>query len=202
MKKDQDVNLEQAMSIGFLILAAGLSQRFSQGHKLCYPLADHHHKPIILETMTRIQQVTDNYLIITSSFDSLVSQLLQQYQYDFTICPNANQGMGDTLAFGVKQTKNWSGWVIMLADMPLIQVQTLQSVWQTISIDSPLVVPKNSQGRGHPVGFGQKFYTKLIQLTGDQGAKSLLDLYQIDITYLACNDPYIQYDIDTLDDLS
>lgn len=98
------------------------------------------------------------------------------------------QGMGSSIATGVAATAHAHGWLILPADLPLIQPETLRRVAQALRTPSVVVPCVNGQ-RGHPVGFGAICRDALLALTGDEGAKSVLQLYGtqlIDLDDVGC----------------
>ena len=92
-------------------------------------------------------------------------------------------GMADSIACGVAATQDASGWLILPADLPLIQATTLQHMAQALRTamrSSPpvaVVVPMYQQQRGHPVGFSKTCLQALLQLHGDQGASAVVAQY-------------------------
>lgn len=107
-------------------------------------------------------------------------------------------GMGDSIAAAVRATHSAHGWLILPADLPLIQPATLRAVAQALQ-QSPLVYPRFQGQRGHPVGFGRIYAVQLQNLLGNRGAAQLI-LAQT-ATELIVNDVGCVTDIDTLQDL-
>jgi molybdenum cofactor cytidylyltransferase len=91
-----------------------------------------------------------------------------------------NPGMADSIACGVAATRNADGWLILPADLPLIQPATLQFMAKALHdatqqvMPCDVVVPMYQQQRGHPVGFSKACLQDLLQLTGDKGAASVV----------------------------
>ena len=111
-------------------------------------------------------------------------------------------GMGDSIAAAVAATATAYGWLILPADLPLIQSDTLRAVaYALVRGLSPqsVVVPMFAGQRGHPVGFAQGFRAALLALAGPQGAAKLIP--QDGAIELPVDDAGIQFDIDTTDDL-
>lgn len=111
-------------------------------------------------------------------------------------------GMGDSIALGVRASAEASGWLILPADLPLIQPASLRRVAEGLQ-EKPLVVPHYRQQQGHPVGFGREFLPALLALSGDAGAKEIVRRArrQKGVLNLALTDYGIVRDIDTLHDL-
>ena len=98
------------------------------------------------------------------------------------------QGMGSSIATGVAATTKASGWLILPADLPLIQPGTLRRVAQALGTH-PVVLPFVNGQRGHPVGFGSACREALLALSGDEGAKSVVQGHtaqRIDLDDIGC----------------
>jgi molybdenum cofactor cytidylyltransferase len=107
-------------------------------------------------------------------------------------------GMGDSIAAAVRATPQAPGWLILPADLPLIQSATLLAVAQALQQVS-LVYPLYNGQRGHPVGFGRAYAAQLANLQGNKGAAQLIKAQAA--TELIVDDVGCVTDIDTLQDL-
>ena len=91
-----------------------------------------------------------------------------------------------------------SGWLILPADMPLVQRVDAGRVAR--HLDHHAVVYAQYQGRrGHPVGFSPELYSELVSLQGDEGARRLVARYPAHAVEV--DDPGVLLDIDTEADL-
>ena len=112
-------------------------------------------------------------------------------------------GMGDSIAAAVSKTPNANGWLILPADLPLIQSATLLQVaqaLQTNDVVQPCFVSNGVAQRGHPVGFSAVCKQDLLNLRGNKGAASVIAAYAA--MKLIVKDVGIVMDIDTVDDLA
>jgi molybdenum cofactor cytidylyltransferase len=116
----------------------------------------------------------------------------------FRVEDAGHPGMGDSIAAAVRATQDAAGWLILPADLPLIQPATLLAVAQALQTDQ-IVVPEFEGRRGHPVAFSARFYDELQKLQGNSGGVQILRSFQA--TILGVNDPGCVTDIDTLQDL-
>lgn len=107
-------------------------------------------------------------------------------------------GMGDSIAAAVRANADACGWLILPADLPLIQSKTLLDVAFSLRKHST-VMPTYKGQRGHPVGFAPICKAALMQLSGSKGAAPVLR--QFDTFELAVDDAGIVIDIDTVRDL-
>ena len=110
-----------------------------------------------------------------------------------------NPGMGDSIACGVAATVDANGWLILPADLPLIQSDTLLAVAQALQ-QHTVVVPSYQGHQGHPVGFDVSCGAALMQLTGDHGARTVVaqhTVHRLDVADEGC-----VLDVDTVDVLA
>ena len=117
-------------------------------------------------------------------------------------------GMGDSLAAAVQATvPKASGWLILPGDMPLIEPQSLREVataLQSMNASAEAaVVPTVGGEQGHPVAFTAACGKSLMALSGDVGARGLLQALrsQGQVRQIALEDEGAILDVDTPEDL-
>lgn len=110
----------------------------------------------------------------------------------------AHPGMGDSIAAAVAATPEAVGWLVLPADLPLIQSSTLLAI-ATALAKHDVVLPLFAGQRGHPVGFGAACRAALLQLQGSQGAAAIVRAWGA--VELAVEDIGVVTDIDTVHDL-
>lgn len=169
-----------------LILASGRGERFlaSGGttHKLAASLGEGVYKKTVLQ----------------HTIDAVKASGLPYHVEDA-----GHPGMGNSIAAAVRQTQHAHGWLVLPADLPLIQPETLLRVaaaLQTADVVQPVFEQDGEQLRGHPVGFGVVCKDKLLKLEGNKGAAGVLIAYSA--IKLIVNDVGIITDIDTVEDLA
>jgi len=160
-----------------IVLTSGRGERFAAsggtGHKLQARLAT---KSVLQHTLDAVQ-----------------ASALPWHLED-----SGQPGMGDSIAAAVAATPAATGWLILPADLPLIQSETLRSVALALQHHA-VVLPLYCGQRGHPVGFSAACRQALLDLKGDQGAAMVVRSYSA--FELNVNDAGCVTDIDTLDDL-
>lgn len=107
-------------------------------------------------------------------------------------------GMGDSIAAAVRAHAAAAGWMVLPADLPLIQAGTLLAVARA-PMKMGTLYPVVAEKRGHPVRFGPQCAQDLMRLTGPVGAAGVMDRHGS--TALEVDDPGCTLDIDTVQDL-
>jgi len=117
-------------------------------------------------------------------------------------CAKAAEGMGASLACGVAASADAGGWVVALADMPWIAPATIRAIANALADGAAIVAPSYRGQRGHPVGFSREYRDALAELTGDAGARSVLQRNPDRLTWVDVDDPGVLRDVDTRADLT
>lgn len=185
------------MIVGIL-LAAGRGTRFGS-HKLLHLLPDG--TPIVVAALRNLAQGADEVIAVVRPDDAALMQLLAREHARVLPCPTAELGIGASLACGVRAAPNADAWLIAPADMPFIASATMSAVVQQLRTGTPLVAPSYQDQRGHPVGFAAEFFPALSTLTGDSGAKSVIETHRLRLQLIPCDDPGVLRDIDVQSDL-
>jgi molybdenum cofactor cytidylyltransferase len=185
--------------ISGILLAAGSSRRFGS-NKLVVPLPDG--TPLVLAVVRRLRLVVEAVIVVVHPQDRALPELLATENVQVVICQDADAGMGASLAAGVAASGYARGWLIVLADMPAIQISTLQRVAQALDNGALLAAPYHAGQRGHPVGFHSRIRDELLTLSGEAGARDILTRHAAALTRLDVDDAGILLDIDTPADLA
>lgn len=160
------------MIIGILIAAAGKSQRFQSagghGNKLNSLLGE---RTVFEQTLVNSIKSNLPVHVITRPDNLEVINNCLHFNVPYSLLDS--HGLGDSIALGVKNTPDWDGWLIHLADMPYISCDLFNQVAQELN-KWPLVRTIYDGLPGHPVGISALYREQLINLSGDEGAKSIL----------------------------
>lgn len=133
---------------------------------------------------------------VVKAGDFPLYDMLEQEDCSVTFFQHAELGMGASIAHGVETARSADGWVIALGDMPRIRPDTIKRVEQALNEGAAIVAPAYRGERGHPVGFSAQFRNELTALTGDSGARAVLERHQDKIRLIDCDDPGVLFDID------
>lgn len=80
------------------------------------------------------------------------------------------------VAAGVEASANAPGWLLLPADMPMLQVDTLRAVANAVALYT-VVFPQYRHRRGHPVGFSAELFSELIRLDSERDLARLTARY-------------------------
>ncbi|MDP8568879.1 nucleotidyltransferase family protein [Methylophilus aquaticus] len=180
-----------------ILLAAGFSRRFGDADKLLQPFEQ---DATVAEVSARhLRQVIPFVVAVIRPENSTLHAALSALGLQVVMC-DAHE-MADSLKYAIQAAQALfpalSGYVLALADMPLIKPATIFAVAQHIQTGAQIVQPVFQGKRGHPVGFSRRFTPALLSVQGDQGARGVLKQYAEEITLLECTDHGILQDIDT-----
>ncbi|MGR8932188.1 MAG: nucleotidyltransferase family protein [Gammaproteobacteria bacterium] len=181
-----------------ILLAAGASRRFGSD-KLTRALPGG--TPIAIQACRHLLAGSDEVIAVIRPGNELLAKELTAEGASVAICVNADSGMGISLAFGVETRPEADGWLIALADMPWIKPSTICLVSDTIRSGALISAPAFRGRRGHPVGFSRHLRDDLIHLTGDTGAKKLIQSHRQQLHLIECDDAGIHRDVDFPEDL-
>jgi molybdenum cofactor cytidylyltransferase len=186
-----------------ILLAAGFARRFGS-QKLLASLPDGR---CVIEAAA--QNLFDalgreNVIAVVGGEEALIS-VLDKCGCEIVVNGEAENGMGSSIATGIRASQNAAGWLIALGDMPHVSPDTIALVAEALKRGSGIVIPTFKGARGHPVAFAMEFREALVALRGDQGARNVVAAMEAAdprrITLLPVVDAGVLADIDTPEDL-
>lgn len=188
-----------------LLLAAGGSQRFGSD-KLLAPLPEG--SPMAVECariLRRGLEPDDPLLAVVRPDQAELAALLEGEGVSVFFSPRAQGGMGFSLADGVAEARRrWpqaTGWLVALADMPFVRINTVAAVARAVEEGAALAAPFEGDMRGHPVGFSALMGDELAALEGDEGARHVIAAHAHQLVRIPVRDLGVLMDIDTPEDL-
>jgi len=185
-------------SIIGILLAAGASRRFG-ADKLTHILPNG--DLMAVRACRNLLAGTDNVLAVVRPGGERLAALLQAEGAEVQVCADAEQGMSASLVFGVRARPEAAGWLIALADMPCIAPMTIRKVADALRLGATIAAPTWQGRRGHPVGFAHALGPELAALSGDEGAKAVIQTYLEQLQLIDCDDSGVLQDIDKPEDL-
>lgn len=180
------------MKVGILLLAAGSASRFGSDKRLALMPGGN---TVLDGVLANITCSGLPVLVCLGPADHELAAYVEARGIACHLCQRASEGMGGTLAEGIAKLSELHGVLIALADMPWIEPGTYRIIAEKLTQDT-ICIPVHGGRRGHPVGFGRRYFNELCQSGGDAGARNLLDLHAGRVREIAVEDPSIHRDID------
>jgi len=181
-----------------VLLAAGRSARFG-AHKLLAGMSDG--EPVGLRAALHLTEALPDSVAVIRPGDHALSRLLSATGLAVIENPGADSGISGSIAAGVSARRGADGWLVALADMPWIRPATIRSVADALRAGAALAAPTFGGVRGHPVGFSARWRPQLLSLSGDRGARDLIEKASAELLLVPTTDPGILKDVDVASDL-
>jgi molybdenum cofactor cytidylyltransferase len=90
------------------------------------------------------------------------------------------------------------GVLVLLGDQPLITPILLnQLIEMKSTTDKPIIAPFYNGKRRNPVLFAADLFPELLTITGDEGARSIIERHHTEVGRLDVDDSQLWYDVDT-----
>ena len=172
-----------------LILAGGLSSR-AKTNKLTL-LVDS--KPLILHTIDTIRPYVDKVLVVTGKYDQELRPLLSDV--DIVYNENYELGMFSSVLKGISIIND--DVLILPGDMTNISGETFDAI---IKADGAIRIPTYNNKTGHPLFLNKDMCSLLKKEDINSNLKLFVAKHEEEITLVPTNDPFIKFDIDTIED--
>lgn len=181
-----------------LVLAAGRSTRMGEANKLLLPVRG---KPMLRHAVeAQLASRARPVLVVTGYQHGEVDAALAGLDVTVLHNPAFAEGLATSLRAGLAAVpESAPGVIVSLGDMPNITAPVLDRLAQAFA-DAPdalAVVPTLLGQRGNPVLLSRALFPAMAQLTGDQGARRLLEEAGDGVVEVPLDDPAIALDVDT-----
>lgn len=140
---------------------------------------------------------------IRKAVEATAARLVADARLVLVPVEDASEGMGASLAAAAQRVlDDTAGVFVFLGDMPRIDPATPARLAQDLQNPGDIVAPIYLGRRGHPVLFGANWLPDLRGLSGDEGARALVDSVGARLVRIPVEDPGIHLDVDRPDDLA
>jgi len=194
-----------------ILLAAGKSERFN-GVKLLAKVSSKNTSVTLIEhALTQLSTALNsvninakNIHVATGRYHAEISATVAE-TYAFDFCKDADLGLGHTISQAVnnitRQNKNISHIMIALADQVALNANDyLALIKQSLALPTKLVCAKAGQEIMPPAIFPAAYFSELMALKGDKGAKPILYANKENLETVTI--AHAERDIDTRQDLA
>ena len=160
--------------VSAILLAAGLSSRMGDRHKLLLPLQG---KSVIRHTAENIlrSRIAETIAVVGANQEAVTHELAG-LNLKVVYNPVFEEGMSTSLQAGLAQVAPASAAVlIVLADQPNLKPRTFNLFLTAFQEGAKgIVASRYGTVTGNPVLFGREYFQDLRALRGDIGAKSIV----------------------------
>jgi len=184
-----------------VMVASGLSRRFGRHDKL---MADLGGLPLVEHAARAVSRIDALARIAVCPFNR--PAIGEQLSDRFVVAVNKKpkEGLGHSIALGAQIAMQFKPDAIMICmgDMPFIETWLLESMIIRLSQTDADIIHAGGQGHPHPPSlFARSCFSTLAELSGDEGARPLMQAPGLRIDCLSAPEPLL-LDVDTREDLS
>jgi molybdenum cofactor cytidylyltransferase len=175
-----------------LILAAGAGVRFGEEPKL---LADLEGRPVLEHAINAQCSVPElgQVVVVLGAHAAGILAKVDFGHAEPVICEDWREGLSASLRCGIRELQGAERVIVTLGDQPLVSSEVIRRF-----LDAAPGTRATYDGRpGHPVVLGSEQLRKIDALSGDHGARELLE----DAPTIECGQLCSGRDIDTHNDL-
>ncbi|WP_299675372.1 nucleotidyltransferase family protein [uncultured Tenacibaculum sp.] len=162
------------MKIAMLVLAAGKASRMGSVKQLL-PYKNSSILGTVLESSIKVFNSEDIYVVLGANAQT-IKESLRNYTVNYIINEGFASGLSSSIYSGVTKLSNYDAILIALGDQPKIDVTYINEMVTLYQKNKECIVASRYDDfNGVPAIFPKTFYPKLLNLTGDKGAKQLLN---------------------------
>ena len=184
--------------ISAILLTAGQSKRMNGENKLTKeiqgtPLIKHSVKNILASSI-------DELIIVLGHQKETIEKLVNKNEkIKFVFNKNFESGIASSIKTGLDNlSEKTEAFFICLGDMPTVNPNIYNQLIKSIN-KREIIVPTYKGQQGNPVLFTKSMKEKILNISGDVGAKKILELNKDKILNLEINDQCVTKDFNTQD---
>jgi len=185
--------------IAIVVLAAGNSKRMGQSKQLL-PWGD----STLLATVLKNVSTADanKVFVVLGAYKNEIREKIDASKTVVLINENWQQGLGSSIAFSTaeieKKYPDINAVLFVLADQPFISSLHLATIIELHNKENEsIIITKKNDYKGVPVLFPKKYFSELMLLSDDEGAKPIINKYKNQVRDVITHDDTV--DIDTFE---
>ncbi len=190
-------------SVAAVVLAAGRSTRMGAVNKM---LAEIGGKPLVrIAAEQALASRASPVIVVTGHEHDSVEKALAGLPVKFVHNPDYADGLGTSLRTGIGAVpEDKDGAIVCLGDMPQVDSGLIDKLLAVFDPErgALVVVPSIDGRRGNPVVWSRRFFSELMAVTGDVGARHLIGQYAEAVVEVPLTGDAALTDIDTPESLS
>jgi molybdenum cofactor cytidylyltransferase len=189
---------EKGHRIAGLVLAAGRSTRMGGPNKL---LEEINGKPLVrIVAEHALASRAKPVIVVTGHQRERVEHALAGLPVTFAHNPDFADGLSTSLKAGIKAVPaDADGAIVTLGDMPQVSATLIDRLIAAFDPErgALVVIPTIEGKRGNPVLWARRFFSDLLAVEGDVGARHLISGYAEAVTEVPVEDASALTDVDT-----
>lgn len=181
--------------IAALVLAAGAARRFGS-QKLLHPVRG---EPLVRAAVDRVVAAGPEQTIVVVGHDgAALRHALAGLPLTIVENPHPEQGLSSSLRAGLAMVPgNAVAVLVTLGDQPIDRDEVIPALVARFGGgDAPIVAPRYQGVQGLPVLFARPMFPELEALTGDRGARGVVERDPSRVAYVDFDFP-MPRDVDT-----
>lgn len=182
------------MKIAGLVLAAGRSSRMGTDKALLDYRGRSFLNHLTYLALPRVDQVI---AVLGHHAEKIAETLPPSPRVRSVVNRDYDRGMLSSLQRGLAET-DWADWVLwMLVDHPAVRGRTLDALLAAAErTEAPLVIPRWSGERGHPIVFSQVVARELLALASDCSPQDVVRSHYPQACFIDIEDRSVLVDVD------
>ena len=189
------------MTVAAVVLAAGRGSRLAA--PVAKPLLEFHGRPLVAHALeAAVASGLRPVVLVVGHKGDAVARLAEEFD-GVTVVPAAGwaDGISQSLRAALEAVAadvTVDAVCVGLADQPRVGAEAYRRVAAAVEAGAALAVATYDGRRGNPVAIARSLWPAARALTGDLGARQLMDGSEAEVDCTGTGDPA---DVDTLDDL-
>ncbi len=187
-----------------VVLAAGRSSRMAPRHKLL--VADRAGKPMVARVVDNLlASALRPMIVVVGHRGDEVAGALAGRPVQVVTAEGWEDGLSASLRAGIAAVPaSARAAVVCLGDMPLVTARTIGRLLAAYDPDEGrlIVAPSHGGELGNPVLWDRRFFAEIMALSGDRGARALLERHSEHVATVAMDDDAVLRDVDTPEQLA
>ena len=162
------------MIVAGIVLAAGLSRRMGQA-KLLLPLEG---RPVVRHVAECLLAAgCEPVIVVTGTEHLAIAAALRGLSVELVVNRQPEAGQASSIRVGIGALPPAVGAALVaLGDQPFLAPEIIPALRATAErTGKAIVAPRYRDGRGNPVLFTREVFPELHRLSGDQGARSVVE---------------------------
>jgi len=182
--------------ISAILLAAGQSKRMGSENKLIKKIQN---IPLIKYSVKNIlDSSVDEVVVVLGYQKEIIEKLIEKNnKIKCVINKDFESGIASSIKKGLNcLSKDNDAFFICLADMPFVNKHIYNKLI-SFRKKNEIVIPTCNGKQGNPILFSKLMKEKIMNISGDVGAKNIFHLYKNKILYVETKDQSITQDFNT-----